>query len=121
MNAELKQELIDWGVNWEEVKERLVGNEDLVEKFILKFLKDPSMERLQNGLESQDAEEAFQGAHALKGVASNLAMEGNGFLANVKEITEILRPGTIDSAKEVYDKIRPKYDELISILKKYAE
>ena len=51
MNAELKQELIDWGVNWEEVKERLVGNEDLVEKFILKFLKDPSMERLQNGLE----------------------------------------------------------------------
>ena len=40
MNAELKQELIDWGVNFEEVKERLVGNEDLVEKFMFKFLDD---------------------------------------------------------------------------------
>ncbi len=121
MNEEFKNDLINWGVNWEEVKERLVGNEDLVEKFILKFLKDPSMEQLQSGLESSNAEEAFQGAHALKGVASNLAMEGNGFLVDVKEITEILRPGTMDGAMEVYDRIRPKYDELISILKKYAE
>lgn len=120
MNAELKQELIDWGVNWEEVKERLVGNEDLVEKFILKFKNDPSMGRLQNGLESADAEEAFQGAHALKGVASNLALDGNGFLGDVLEITEILRPRTIGNAKEVYDRIKPRYDELIGIINKYS-
>lgn len=121
MNAELKQELIDWGVNWEEVKERLVGNEDLVEKFILKFLKDPSMDRLQKGLESGELEEAFQGAHALKGVASNLALEGNGFLNDVLEITEILRPRTLGNSREVYDRIKPRYDDLISILKKYSE
>ena len=121
MNAELKKELIDWGVDWEEIKERLVGNEDLVEKFIFKFQKDPSMDRLQSGLESGDLEEAFQGAHALKGVASNLALEGNGFLGDVLEITEILRSRTLGNAREVYDRIKPRYDELISILNKYSE
>lgn len=119
MNAELKQELIDWGVNWEEVKARLVGNEDLVEKFMLKFIDDPSMERLKKGLDNNDPKEAFQGAHALKGVASNLALEGDGFLTQVKEITEILRPERVDNAPQVYEKLRPKYDELISILRKY--
>lgn len=119
MNAELKQELIDWGVNWEEVKGRLVGNEDLVEKFMFKFIDDPGMEILKKGLDNNDPKEAFQGAHALKGVASNLALEGNGFLADVKEITEILRPERIDNAAQVYEKLRPKYDDLIRILSKY--
>lgn len=120
MNAELKQELIDWGVNFEEVKDRLVGNEDLVEKFMFKFLNDPSMSQLEQGLSIGDSEMAFQGVHALKGVAGNLALYGDGFLENVRKLTEILRPRTLDGAKEVYDLIRPQYNDLISILRKYA-
>ncbi len=119
MNADLKKELIDWGVNWEEVKERLVGNEELVEKFMFKFIDDPSMEKLESGLSNEDCEMAFQGVHALKGVASNLALDGNGFLTDIRELTEILRPRQMGNSKEVYEKIRPKYDELIAILKKY--
>lgn len=117
MNAELKQELIDWGVSWEELKERLCGNEELIEKFMFKFLNDQSIEQIRAGIANQDAEEAFQGAHALKGVAGNLSL--NGFFPDVAELTEVLRPRQLDGAELLYDKIRLKYDALVEILKKY--
>ena len=77
------------------------------------------MGKLTEGIEAGDPETAFQGAHALKGVASNLALDGNGFLSDVRDITEILRPREMGDSKTVYDRIKPKYDELINILRKY--
>ncbi len=118
MNVELKQELIDWGVNWDDVKERFMGNEDLVEKFMLKFLNDASFDALTKGLEVKDPEAAFKGCHALKGVTGNLSMDG--MRPDVLELTEILRAGSLEGADELYAKIKASYDELIAILKKYA-
>ena len=117
MNSEMKKELIDWGVDWEEVKERFVGSEDLVVKFMIKYMDDPSFARLEAGLKAGDAAEAFLGAHALKGVAGNLALKG--FLGDVRELTEILRPGKLDGTEEYFNRIRKKYDDLIAILSKY--
>jgi hypothetical protein len=38
----------------------------------------------------------------------------------VCELTEILRAGSMEGYKEKYDQIKPKYDELITILTKYS-
>ena len=46
--------------------------ESLVEKFVLKFLNDPSMDALRQGIAAQDRETAFRAAHTIKGVAQNL-------------------------------------------------
>ncbi|WP_051204885.1 Hpt domain-containing protein [Butyrivibrio sp. VCD2006] len=118
MNAQMKQELIDWGVNWSDVQERFMGNEDLVEKFMLKFLNDSSFNALTEGLAAKNAEEAFKGCHTLKGVTGNLALDG--MRPDVLELTEILRAGSLDGSEELYQKIKKSYDALIGILKKYA-
>jgi len=119
MDAQFREELINWGVDFYEVKERFAGNEDLVEKFMLKFLNDTSMERLENGLKSGDVEEAFQGSHALKGVAGNLSMAA--LLPDVKKLTEILRAKSLEGTDELYEEIKRKYDDLIVILEKYKQ
>ncbi|WP_051656571.1 Hpt domain-containing protein [Butyrivibrio sp. AE3004] len=118
MNQEMKQELLDWGVNWTDVQERFMGNEDLVQKFMLKFLNDKSFEELTCGLENKDVEAAFKGCHTLKGVTGNLALDG--MRPEVLELTEILRAGSLDGSEPLYEKIKKSYDELIVILKKYA-
>ena len=118
MDAGLKAELIEWGVDWEELRDRFMGNEDLIAKFMFKFLNDQSMNDLTKYLDEGNAAEAFKAVHTLKGVGANLGLKG--FLTPVCELTEILRIGSFDGTREKYNEIKPKYDELIEILKKYS-
>ena len=62
------------GSNYESVLSRF-GNEALVKRFALKFLKDPSYAELKEALEAHDAERAFRAAHTLKGVCLNLGFD----------------------------------------------
>ncbi len=117
MNEQMKQELIDWGVNWSDVEARFMGNEDLVERFMLKFLNDKSFDLLTQELSNKNAEEAFKACHTLKGVMGNLSL--NGFKTPVLELTEVLRAGSLDGSEELYAAIKEKYEPLIVILKKY--
>ena len=117
MDAGFKNELIEWGVDWEEIRDRFMGNEDLIARFMFKFLNDQSMNDLTKYLAEGNVSEAFKAVHTLKGVGANLGLKG--FLTPVCELTEILRAGSMDGYKEKYDLIKPKYDDLIVILKKY--
>ena len=117
MNEQMKQELIAWGVNWADVTDRFMGNEDLVERFMFKFLKDKSFGSLALGMQKKDVKEAFAGCHSLKGVTGNLALDG--MRDDVLKLTEILRAGSMDGAEELYKNIKKSYEELIGIIKKY--
>ena len=117
MDAGFKNELIEWGVDWEEIRDRFMGNEDLIARFMFKFLNDQSMNDLTKYLAEGNVSEAFKAVHTLKGVGANLGLKG--FLTPVCELTEILRAGSMDGYKEKYDLIKPKYDDLIVILKKF--
>ena len=117
MNEQMKQELIEWGVNWSDVEARFMGNEDLVQRFMLKFLNDKSFETLTKELSEKNVEEAFKACHTLKGVMGNLGL--NGFKTPVLELTEVLRAGSLDGSEQLYEAIKEKYEPLIAILKKY--
>ncbi len=117
MNEQFKQELIEWGVNWDDVKDRFMGNENLIEKFMLKFLNDKSFEQLTTEIGNRDVQEAFKACHTLKGVSGNLGLDG--FRPPVLELTEILRAGSLEGADELYMQIKEKYEQLIEILNKY--
>ena len=117
MNEQFKQELIEWGVNWDDVRDRFMGNENLIEKFMLKFLNDKSFEQLTAELGNQNVEEAFKACHTLKGVSGNLGLDG--MRPPVLELTEILRAGSLDGSDALYTQIKTKYDQLIDILTKY--
>jgi len=117
MDAEFKAELIVWGVDWDEILDRFMGNEDLIAKFMFKFLNDQSMNDLTKYLNEGNVTEAFKAVHTLKGVGANLGLKG--FLTPVKELTEILRAGSMEGYEEKYEEIKPKYEALITILNKY--
>ncbi|MCR5556044.1 MAG: Hpt domain-containing protein [Butyrivibrio sp.] len=117
MDAGFKTELINWGVDWNEILDRFMGNEDLIARFMFKFLNDTSMNDLTKYLGEGNISEAFKAVHTLKGVSANLGLKG--FLTPVCELTEILRAGSMEGYEEKYNQIKPKYDELIIILQKY--
>lgn len=119
MNEHMKQELIDWGINWSDINDRFMGKEALIEKFMFKFLKDPSFGQLTECLQNKDVEEAFKACHTLKGVMGNLGLDG--FKKPVLELTETLRAGSLDGADSLYSQIDVKYHALIEILEKYKE
>ena len=118
MDENMKQELIDWGVNWSDISDRLMDNEALISKYMLKFINDSSFDELSKALGDKNVEESFKACHKLKGVMGNLALDG--FKEPVLALTEILRAGSFDGALELYEKISIKYGQLIEILKKYS-
>ncbi|MBQ4450179.1 MAG: Hpt domain-containing protein [Prevotella sp.] len=68
----------------------------LVEKFVLKFPSDSSMQQLRDAIASEDYEVAFRAVHTLKGVAANLSFTELWKAASA--LTEQLRrcDGTVD-------------------------
>ena len=62
------------GGNYEAVLGRL-HSEALIQRFTLKFLEDQSYPLLKQALGDNNYEEAFRGAHTLKGVCQNLSFD----------------------------------------------
>lgn len=50
--------------------------ESLVEKFALKFLNDPSMEALRQGVAAKEQETAFRAAHTIRALPRIWALPG---------------------------------------------
>lgn len=53
---------------------RFMNKEELYERFLIKFLDDNNYSKLIKALEEKNYEEAYVGAHTLKGVAGNLGI-----------------------------------------------
>ncbi len=103
------------GSDFNNVLNRLM-KDTLVKKFALKFLNDKSYSELSAALENNDCEEAFRAAHTLKGVSQNLAFTR---LAEVSsKITEELRAGNMDGAKEMFPEVETRYNELTEAINK---
>ena len=79
------------GGNYEDVLGRL-HSEALIRRFTLKFLEDQSYLQLKQALENKNYEDAFRGAHTLKGVCQNLSFDRLYEVSN--ELTELLRDRT---------------------------
>lgn len=102
--------------DYDQAKSRLM-NDRLIDKFILKFPSDNSMEILRNAVEKGDIAESFRGAHTLKGVSANLAFTELQNAAS--ELTEQLRPCSIPADPDLYAKVVEAYDLVIQVLKEY--
>lgn len=60
------------GGDYEDVSARL-RSDRLIQKFLLKYLDDPSFDQLCAAMAAKDREEAFRAAHTIKGVCQNLS------------------------------------------------
>jgi len=103
-----------FGANVEAGVARCMNNEGFYLKLVQKILADTSFDRLKSEVEEEKYSEAFETAHALKGVTGNLEL--TPVFDMVCQITEILRGGFDPADKEeltsLVDGVTVKMNEL---------
>lgn len=104
--------------NYAEARERLMS-EKLMERFILKFPNDPSMDALNEMVAAGDNKGAFRAVHTLKGVAANLGF--TRLYQDASNLTEQLRDLQHNPDPELYRILKSTYTMVITVLREYAE
>lgn len=102
------------GADYEDVLKRLM-NEQLVARFLGKFLEDQSFTSLQQALSAGDAQAAFMAAHTLKGVCQNLGL--SNLFAPVNQLTEALRGGSLEGSDALFIPVQAEYGKTVDALK----
>ena len=85
------------GADYQEVLGR-PHNEAMIGRFVRMFLQDDSFQIL---------EEAFRGAHTLKGVCQNLGF--SNLYAPACALTETLRAGQLEGTQEQFARVEEQY------------
>ena len=104
------------GGSYEEVLSRL-SSERLVNKFVLKFLTDPSYDLLVRSMESKDWPEAFRAAHTIKGVCQNLSF--TTLFQSSNQLAEALRNGYTPEAPALFDQVCADYERTAGAIRAY--
>ena len=104
-------ELKNQGCNVDEGLKRCMNNEAFYLKMVDMFFSDGSkIDALGSALQADDLDEAFEQAHALKGVCANLAL--TPLEIKISEITELLRARTQTDYSDMYREITVLYDKM---------
>lgn len=107
------------GADFEGVVSRLV-TEERVKKFVTKLPKDDSFERLSTAMAEKNAEQAFMGAHTMKGIAMNLGLTGLAETASA--LTEELRQGSITpEAGGLFTELEKRYRDTVRLIGMLSE
>lgn len=106
------------GGSYEEVLSRL-SSERLVNKFVLKFLTDPSYDLLVRSMESKDWLEAFRAAHTIKGVCQNLAF--TRLFESSNQLSEALRNGFTPEAPALAEQVGRDYQVTVEAIRAFQE
>lgn len=104
------ESLKNFGANTEEGLARCMGNEALYLKLVVVMLADKNFDKLKTAIESNNLDEAFEAAHALKGALGNLAL--TPMYDMVVKITEPLRNRTKMDYGEMVSELLTLRDKL---------
>lgn len=113
MNS-LKAKLSQYGVNWTEVMERFVDDEELYFDCLHSFMEDPAFSELENAIRNREYEQAFDHAHTLKGVAGNLGLAP--LFVAMGGLVEPLRNHVYDDIDSQYHAVQKETQMLREIL-----
>ncbi len=103
-----------FGANTEEGLSRCFGNEEFYITLVKTIPGEATFDKLAESIAQNNLDEAFDHAHALKGVLGNLSL--TPILAPVETITEQLRSRTQMDYKPLVDEILSKRDELKAMM-----
>ena len=106
--------LKNYGANVEEGLSRCINNQALYLRLAGTVVDEKNFDKLHNALAANNLNEAFEAAHALKGVLGNLAI--TPLYDKVVEITELLRARTEMDYSQLEAEIQAKREELRSIM-----
>ena len=110
----MKEKLMGAGIDVPVALERFMGNEALLERFLKKFLKDASYEKLVAAIDAHQGEEALSAAHTLKGVSGNLAM--TELFGLMTQQVAAFRANDWDKAVELMPEKTIKYETVLAAI-----
>lgn len=102
--------------DYQEVLSRLYSDA-LVQRFVGKFLSDPSFSLLDRSMKEQNYEEAFRAAHTLKGVTQNLSF--TRLYRSSHELTEALRAQNYELAARLFSTVEADYIQTTAAIQAY--
>lgn len=119
----LKECYDSFGGNFETAKKQMI-KEEIIDRFVLKFLDDRSYTKLIDAVNEQNYEDAFKAAHTLKGVCLNLSFER--ISNSVSILTEFLRNKKNDevdrfTCDNLMQSVTLDYNEIISSICSYRD
>ena len=94
--------------SYENVSSRMMGNQKLVEKFVRKFLDDPTYEQIKD--------EILRTTHTMKGIASNL--EFTHLQQKSAKAVDMIRAGQREEVLPVIGEIEKEYQKVIEQIQK---
>ncbi len=110
MKIEDAEKMLGWNV--EETLKRFSGNRALYRRFLQKFPQDPTFEKLQNAVKSDDFSAVETAAHTLKGVAGNLGF--SVLFTKSAELVNVVRSGETNRIHPLFAEVETEYRRVIS-------
>lgn len=116
----LKELYEELNADYAQASRRLL-NENLMKRFVLKFLTDPCMNEVRSSLEAGDPDTSFRAAHTMKGVAGNLGFTRLYHAA--WNLTEHLRPRQAKSEvnMDLLRELEEEYKHTHELIEKFAQ
>ena len=113
MNRELLETA---GIDVADGLHRFMNSEQMYVKYLNKFVENDQFAALKQEVEKDviDCNEAFERAHALKGICANLSMAG--MLDALNPIVEALRGGSDEGVREGMPELQRRYEQVISAI-----
>ena len=108
------EQLNDFGVNTKEGLTRCMNNQKFYFKMLKMGLSSDQFDKLGNAIDAGKNDEAFEAAHALKGVLGNLAL--TPIYNPLAEMTEMLRAGKDADYAEMYKPIMALRNQLLAMV-----
>ena len=106
--------LNEFGVDTKEGLTRCMNNQKFYFRMISMGLSNDSFEKLGKALEENNLDEAFEAAHALKGVLGNLAL--TPIYKPLSEMTEMLRAKKTADYTAMYEPIMEMRNQLLQMI-----
>lgn len=100
--------------DYDDARRRLM-NEKLMQRFLIKFLDDPTMNALLKAVEEHDIDASFTAAHTLKGVSANLAL--TALQKSSAVLTDQLRSREKEADAELLAAVKEKYELAVATIK----
>ena len=105
--------LKEYGADTQEGLTRCMNNEEFYIMLVNKALEDNRLGQLEQQINNGDLEAAFETAHALKGVYSNLSLDP--LTKPISEITELLRVRSDADYSSLIADAKEQFSLLISL------
>lgn len=106
----LKECYLQMGGNYDDALQRL-QRERTVQKFVLKFLNDPSYALFESSMARQDDEEALRAVHTLKGICQNFSF--TRLYESSAQVTLALKEGNRARAIELSPRLAEDYAQTV--------